>query len=89
MTEVNTINKTKPWQLGSKERKFLLVSGDLLMSILALVLSLYWWDQSMPFIDLNLDYMQKRGFTWFYALPLIWMVFLFDIKYPSWQETGI
>ncbi len=82
MTEVSTINKTKPWQLGSKERKLLLLTGDLLMSILALVLSLYWWDQSMPFIDLNLDYMQKRGFTWFYALPLLWMIFLFDIHDP-------
>jgi exopolysaccharide biosynthesis polyprenyl glycosylphosphotransferase len=82
MSEANTYSKTKPWQLSLNERKVLLIFGDLLMSFFALVLSLYWWDQSMPYIDLNLDYMQKRGYIWFYLLPLLWLIFLIDIQDP-------
>ncbi len=61
------------------------------MAILALQISLYWWDQSMRFIDLNLEFMQKQGYLWFYFLPVIWLLLLFDLydfkKAISWQKT--
>ena len=91
MTKVNTLHRSKPWHLGLKERRAILVFGDLLMGILALILSLYWWDQSMPFIKLNLEYMQRRGYIWFYILPFIWLILLIDLYDPhramSWKRS--
>jgi exopolysaccharide biosynthesis polyprenyl glycosylphosphotransferase len=91
MTDTDTLKIRKPWQLRLGERKVLLVFGDFIMALLALVISLYWWDQRMRFIDLNLDFMQKQGYLWFYFLPIIWLLLLFDLydfkKAISWQKT--
>ena len=91
MTDTDTLKNRKPWQLRLGERKILLVLGDLIMAILALQVSLYWWDQSMRFIDLNFNYMQRQGYLWFYFLPIIWLVLQLDLydlqKAISWQKT--
>ncbi len=91
MTDTDTLKNRKPWQLRLGERKILLVLGDLIMAVLALQVSLYWWDQSMRFIDLDFEFMQKQGYLWFYFLPVIWLFLLLDLydlqKANSWQKT--
>lgn len=83
MTEAKPVSHWKPWKLSLGERRALLYFGDFVMAILALGVSIFWWDRSMRFIDLTFDFMQKRGYLWFYLLPLLWMFLLVDSYDPQ------
>ncbi len=81
------------WRLRPAERKTLLVVGDLLATLAALFLALWFWYQGEA-------YLQKFGFeeflrtrppVWFYALPLVWLVLmveLYDVHQAgNWRVT--
>lgn len=79
------------WQLRIAERRALLVAGDFLGALIALLVSLYYWGMSERFMGFSLEFIQKRVPGWFYLLPLVWlilMVELYDVhRAAEWMET--
>lgn len=78
--------------LRSVERRLILVTADLLVSGLALLLSLYFWAQRDQWLHFSWNFLQQRIPLWFWFLPLLWILLineLYDIhRASSLKETG-
>lgn len=78
--------RQKPlWRLRGPERRFLLLLGDLLMSVLALIVALYAWGTE-DWLDFSLQFLRERPEFWVYLLPVLWMLMLtelYDLKNAS------
>lgn len=84
---------TKAWRLGTSERRVLLILGDFLMACAALAFALYYWAAAIEVgsIRAAVDFLQLRPPTWFYFLPLFWLVLLVETYNPhrasNWRQT--
>ena len=78
---MQTISRPKPngWRVRPGEQRTILMVGDLVVSILALLGGLYFWGQKDAWLSFSLNFLRQRVETWFYLLPLIWMVFLVEL----------
>ena len=78
--------RQKPlWRLRAPERRILLLMGDLLMSLLALLIALYAWGTE-DWLDFSLAFLRERPDFWVYLLPALWMLMLtelYDLKNAS------
>jgi len=72
------------WHLRSSEQRFLLILGDLLAGILALLIALFvWGTSSSEWLGFNLEFLRTRPPFWFYILPFLWLILmieLYDLK---------
>jgi len=79
------------WQMRLSERRSLLILIDLLVALVSLFISLYYWGMSEKFMGFSIQFLQKRVPVWFYLLPLIWlilMVELYDLhRAADWGQT--
>ncbi len=69
-------------RLGLRERRTLLLIGDLIIGLFAMVLALIIWGTREEWLGLSLQFLQERVDPWFYFLPLVWlflMVELYDV----------
>jgi exopolysaccharide biosynthesis polyprenyl glycosylphosphotransferase len=77
------------FQLRSGERRLLLVIGDLLAAMLAMVLALALWGR-LDYFGATADFVRYRA-GWFPFIPLVWPLFminLYDVhRAASWRET--
>ena len=64
------------WRVRPREQRTILILGDLLVSVLALIGGLYFWGERDAWLSFSLNFLRVRVETWFYFLPLIWMAFL-------------
>jgi exopolysaccharide biosynthesis polyprenyl glycosylphosphotransferase len=91
MIDQKPLTHTSLWRLRIGERQVFLVFGDLLVSLISLFLSLYYWGMNERFIGFSREFLEKRVPLWFYILPLIWiliMVELYDVHRASdWGKT--
>lgn len=74
------------WRLTAKERRFIILIGDVLMSIIALFVALYFWAQKDEWLHFSWQFLQERPPDWYYFLPLFWIVLLaelYDIRRAS------
>ena len=84
---------TKAWRLGTSERRVLLIVGDFLMACAALAFALYYWAAAIEVGSIRgaVDFLQLRPPTWFYFLPLFWLVLLVETYNPhrasNWRQT--
>jgi exopolysaccharide biosynthesis polyprenyl glycosylphosphotransferase len=67
------------WRVRPREQRTILVMGDLVVSVLALLGGLYFWGQKYDWLKFSLDFLKQRVEPWFFLLPLIWMVFLVEL----------
>ena len=65
--------------MKTTERQFILVLGDILCSAIALVIALYFWAQKDQWISFSLQFIRERPPTWFYLLPVMWIVLMLDL----------
>jgi len=79
MTIPKNVKKSTPWQLRINERRALLLLGDLLVGIAALVISLYFWASGDRWLDFSLEFLQKRLPFWYYLLPVIWLILMVEL----------
>jgi exopolysaccharide biosynthesis polyprenyl glycosylphosphotransferase len=83
--------RSSPWKLRLEERRSVLIIGDFLMALIALVISILYWGSSVTFIEFNLQFLQERVPVWFYLLPFFWVILLveqYDIhRAGSWSAT--
>lgn len=85
------MRKSNPWMLRLGERRGLLVTGDFIMALLSLALSIYYWGSSVRFIEFNLEFLQQRVPLWFYLLPFFWLLLLLELydihRAGDWRQT--
>lgn len=79
MKEPSSTPHLSGWRIGTRERRALLVIGDLVMAYLALAGALYLWSlrDTWPF-----DFLSERVEPWFYFLPLAWLLLLLNLYDP-------
>jgi exopolysaccharide biosynthesis polyprenyl glycosylphosphotransferase len=67
------------WHIRPREQRTILLIGDLIASILALLGGLYFWGSKDAWLHFSWDFLQIRVDLWFYLLPFFWMVLLVEL----------
>lgn len=82
---------TRHWQLRVDERRTLLLVGDFLMAVTALVMSLYIWGTSERFAGFSVEFIQRRVPLWFFFFPIAWLVLMIELydvhRAADWWRT--
>lgn len=93
MADSKRTANTRAWRLGVSERRVLLVLGDLAMAGIALAVALYYWASGIEVENIRqaIQFLQLRPPTWFYFLPLFWLILLIETYDPhrasNWRQT--
>jgi exopolysaccharide biosynthesis polyprenyl glycosylphosphotransferase len=77
MSEIRALQKTR-WRLKPTERRVMLMTGDLLVSIFALLAAMYFWGQR-DWLNFSWEFLSVRIPAWFYLLPLVWIFLLIEL----------
>ncbi len=75
MSPIKAVRYPTPLKLRSNERLALLLVGDFIMQILALVLALYFWAVADANLDFSLSFIERTP-LWFYLLPVSFLIFI-------------
>lgn len=67
------------WRLGMRERRSLLIFGDLLIGIVAMVAALIFWGMSEEWLGLSFAFLRERVEAWFYWLPVAWLILMVEL----------
>jgi exopolysaccharide biosynthesis polyprenyl glycosylphosphotransferase len=85
------VQKSKRWRLHPRERRTVLIIGDLLVALLALAIALLFWASAAEWYGVSFEFLKERPPAWFFLLPFFWqllMVELYDVhRAGSWQAT--
>ena len=57
MSGPSRVRKTKRWRLHTRERRTLLVLGDFLMAVIAIMVALYVWALAEAFHDFSIEFL--------------------------------
>src|SRR5512140_3284335 len=79
MASQPTTQKPVSVRLGHTERRLVLLLGDLLVSYLGLMISLYFWAQRDQWLHFSWRFLQERPALWFWFLPVVWMVLINEL----------
>lgn len=85
------VQKSSRWRLHQRERRTLLLIGDFLVALLALAGAIYFWGSADRFLGPSRAFLEQRVPTWFFFLPLFWLVLLVELYDPhragDWRRT--
>jgi exopolysaccharide biosynthesis polyprenyl glycosylphosphotransferase len=91
MTSTKDIQKASRWRLRPRERRNLLLLGDFIVAIIALIVALSFWASAAEWLGFSLAFLQQRTPLWFFTLPLIWLVLLVELydvnRAGNWRAT--
>ena len=83
--------KERRFRFRFVERRVMLLNGDVLAEIIALVISLWVWGNQAQPQGLTVSFILDRVPGWFYVLPLIWLFLMIELhdvrKAGSWNHT--
>jgi exopolysaccharide biosynthesis polyprenyl glycosylphosphotransferase len=79
MNESKSAYKARPWRFRFKERRSLLLIGDLIVAILAMIGALYFWASTEKFIGFSMEFIQRRVPPWFFLFPVFWLLLLVEL----------
>ena len=85
MAEYKSLQKPL-WRLTSRERRFILLIGDIFMAIIALLVALYFWAMKDEWLHFSWQFLRERPPEWYYLLPFFWLILLvelYDIRRAS------
>jgi exopolysaccharide biosynthesis polyprenyl glycosylphosphotransferase len=89
MADVKPIVKSRPLRFSLQERRTILFTGDLLVALVSLVVSLAIWANSEKYIGFSVEFIQRRVPAWFLFFPLVWLILLvelYDIRqFTDWK----
>lgn len=71
--------KEHRFRLRFVERQALLLFGDFLAGILALIGALYLWGSQARWLGFSVRFLLDRVPGWFYLLPLVWLFLLMEL----------
>lgn len=91
MSGPGKVHKAKRWRLHTRERRTLLVLGDFLMAVIAIMVALYFWALAETFHDFSVEFLLERPPAWYYLLPFFWVVLLVELydihRAGNWSDT--
>ena len=70
------------WRITPRERRFILLIGDLLAIGLALLVALYFWAMGDQWLKFSWQFLKERPPDWYFFLPIIWLVLLLELYEP-------
>ena len=77
-------------RLRPSEQRALLLFGDLVVALLALLGALYYWSLKDPQFAFSMAFLQRVP-LWFYFFPLGWLIIMVDLydlrRAASWRDT--
>jgi len=83
--------KEHRWRFRFVERRVLLLNGDILAVVLALVVALLIWGNQAKYLSFSVSFILERVPGWFYFMPIIWLFLLLELydirKASSWNHT--
>jgi exopolysaccharide biosynthesis polyprenyl glycosylphosphotransferase len=75
---VERINSKKQWRIRVRERRFILLIGDLIVSYLSVLIGLFFWGQK-DWLHFSWEFVDQRAPFWFYLLPFFWILIMMDL----------
>ena len=78
MKKLTAKQKTSYIRLRTGESRLILITGDILMAILALFISLYFWGQD-DWLNFSWQFLVERPPFWYYLMPVLWILLLIDL----------
>ncbi len=83
--------RTYPWRLRLGERQTLIFVGDVIATLLALLIGHYFWVQGPDWMEPTLKFLRNSPPTWYLFLPIVWLILLVDIydlnRASDWKAT--
>lgn len=83
--------KEHRWRFRFVERRVMLLGGDIIAEVLALIVAIFVWSNQAKYLGFSIAFVLERVPGWFFFLPLIWLFFLIEIydvrKAGSWSHT--
>jgi len=92
MEEKLTSRPNGKFRFERREQTLLLVLGDFIAAVLALAIALLVWARGDAWLGLSLEFLRTRTPTWFYFLPVLWMVLMadsYDLRKASKLKTTL
>lgn len=84
----NSRSRNTGLRVRTREKRSILLFGDLVVAFLALVLALYFWSLRDAW---SLTFWRERVAWWYYLLPFIWLLLLLTLYDPhkvnNWRVT--
>jgi exopolysaccharide biosynthesis polyprenyl glycosylphosphotransferase len=65
--------------LRPSEQRAILFTGDLIVTIIAVLIALYYWAYQDAQFDFTIQFVLERVPGWFYLLPFGWLILLVDL----------
>jgi exopolysaccharide biosynthesis polyprenyl glycosylphosphotransferase len=85
------LKQTHYFRLRPTERRSILILGDFVMAVIALVIALYFWASGDQWLTFSFRFIQERPPAWFFLLPFAWIILLVELydihRASNWQET--
>lgn len=75
---VERINSKKQWRIRVRERRFILLFGDLFATYLSILIALVSWAQK-DWLDFSGEFLIQRAPIWFYLMPFLWILIMIDL----------
>jgi exopolysaccharide biosynthesis polyprenyl glycosylphosphotransferase len=87
----NHVQRSKRWRLHPRERRTVLILGDLFMGLVSLAVALLFWASSEEWFGVSFEFLRQRPPFWFFLLPVFWQILLVELyevhRAGSWRET--
>jgi hypothetical protein len=91
MSGPNRVHKSKRLRLHTRERRTLLVLGDFLMAVIAMLIALWFWASGEIFQEFSIEFLLQRPPAWYYLLPFFWVILLVELydihRAGDWGDT--
>jgi exopolysaccharide biosynthesis polyprenyl glycosylphosphotransferase len=78
MSNTQTETKKSYRRLRSGERRVILMTGDFLVTLLAMAISVFVWAVD-DWLTFSIEFVQVRIPFWFYLLPILWIILLTEL----------
>ena len=67
------------WRITARERRFILILGDLIVVSISLIISLYFWSKGDQWLKFSWQFLKERPPNWYYLLPVLWIGLMFEL----------
>jgi exopolysaccharide biosynthesis polyprenyl glycosylphosphotransferase len=75
---VERINSKIQWRIRVRERRVILLVGDLIVAYLSVLIALFFWAQK-DWLNFSLEFVNQRAPAWFYLLPFLYLIINIDL----------
>lgn len=73
-------NNQKPlWRITLRERRVIILLGDLIAAGIGLVIALYFWSMGDQWLKFSWQFLKERPPDWYFFLPAIWILLMLEL----------